>query len=318
MSDLMRGLSIHHMRFHARALQPIQFGDQPGTAVRGALYQALSEHFCSEPDTPLTGDHQQRCPVCWLLRMEDRLYERGENIPRALTIQPPRTQHVEKGASFTFGLTLIGQARDMIIYLIRAAKTMGANGIGKGRGRFELTGVSEASPLLDASRPLLDKNTIRQPTLFVNPERVAEAATLLQEDAITLEFLTPLRLTANKKLLKEPDPVVFMQRLIERCQALVTYYADVPEPPPSQEWRDLSQQLMTGAQQLTIAYDDTRWVESWSGSRRQQRYTPISGLVGVTRWEGDLRPLLPWILWGQSLHVGKNAVKGNGWYRIVR
>jgi len=28
------------------------------------------------------------------------------------------------------------------------------------------------------------------------------------------------------------------------------------------------------------------------------------------------RPLLPWLVWGQFTHVGKNAVKGDGWYEI--
>jgi hypothetical protein len=36
----------------------------------------------------------------------------------------------------------------------------------------------------------------------------------------------------------------------------------------------------------------------------------------VFRWEGDVTRLRPWLLWGQSLHVGKDAVKGNGWYQV--
>ena len=46
--------------------------------------------------------------------------------------------------------------------------------------------------------------------------------------------------------------------------------------------------------------------------------TEISGLIGRVRWEGEVAPLLPWLLWGSVLHVGKNAVKGSGYYRVIR
>ena len=31
----------------------------------------------------------------------------------------------------------------------------------------------------------------------------------------------------------------------------------------------------------------------------------------------DHRQLLPWLLWGQVTQVGKNTVKGNGWYEVA-
>jgi hypothetical protein len=30
----------------------------------------------------------------------------------------------------------------------------------------------------------------------------------------------------------------------------------------------------------------------------------------------DWSPFWPWLVWGQFVHVGKDAVKGNGWYEI--
>ena len=313
----MQGLTAHHLRFQVQALEPISFGNQPGSAIRGALYQALSRHFCSEPDDPQTPDHQSRCPVCWLLAAEDPQGDRGHTIPRAMTVQPPLTSEFDTDEVLTFGITLIGRAQDLMLYLVRAVQMMGHTGIGRGRGKFRLTGLAEYSPLLDAERKLLDGNTIRQPTLHINDPRIEECSRNIPDDHVTLEFITPLRLTRDKRLLKSPEPEPFAQRLIERCQALVTYYAEPAGGPEREAWKEASRSLTAQAARLAVACDETKWVEMWSGSRRQQRYTPISGLVGVVRWEGDVSGLKTWLLWGQSLHVGKNAVKGNGWYRIV-
>lgn len=315
--ELMRGLTIQHLRFTALPEESIVFDAQAGSALRGALYQALSENFCSEPGETLTPDHQQRCPVCWLLAAEDPAANRGRNIPRALTVEPPLGKIYHRDQPFTFGLTLIGQAQNLFPYLARAVQKMGQIGVGKGRGRFRLAMISEYSPLLDAKRDLMDGTVVRRPTLQITPARIVEAAEQGQPNRITLELLTPLRLTAAGQLVKRPEPSIFMARLLERCQSIVNHYAEAENCPPREAWLQAAQIIMAAAAELQTAYDDTRWVEAWSGSRRKQAYTPISGLVGSFRWEGPVDGLRPWLLWGQSLHVGKDAIKGNGWYRVV-
>ena len=69
--------------------------------------------------------------------------------------------------------------------------------------------------------------------------------------------------------------------------------------------------------QIAIVEDKTCWVEMWSGSRRDGKMRPTSGFVGTVRYRGDVSQLLPWIILGQALQVGKNTVKGCGWYRLV-
>jgi hypothetical protein len=120
-------------------------------------------------------------------------------------------------------------------------------------------------------------------------------------------------------LVKQLNAAVLMQRLVERCQNLTEHYSVVAlgTPPVAREdWLRLYHVLSAAARAVEVVTDDTYWVEARSGSRRQQRYTEIGGLVGSVVFEGKLAPLLPWLLWGQSLHVGKDAVKGNGWYVI--
>lgn len=317
-THLMQGMTAQHLRFTVQPLEDILFNGQIGSALRGALYQALSQNFCSEPNGPLTPDHAQRCPVCWLLAAEDKLDARGQDLPRPLTVEPPLEFTFRRGDKLQFGFTLIGQAQNLLPYVARAVQKMGQIGVGVGRGRFKLQQIEEVNPLLDAERTILEQNCVKAPTLQVTPVRIGEIAATLPTHHVALEFLTPIRLIGDNQVLKKPDPVVFVERLLERCQRLAEHYAETASPPSRDDWYTAYQTLSQAARTLSIGVDYTVWEEGWSGSRRQQKYTPVSGLVGIVRWDGDVRPLLPWLLWGQTLHVGKNAVKGNGWYRVFK
>lgn len=313
----MQGLTIQHLRFEVQPAESIVFGEQPGTALRGALYEALSDNFCSEPNGTLTPDHVAHCPVCWLLAAEDQDAARGQNIPRPLMIEPPQAKTYHRSESFTFGLTVVGRAQDMFPYLARAIQKAGNTGVGKGRGRFKLVSIAEYNPLTHADRPILEQNFVRQPVHQVTPTDISRAVVQYPLDHARLELLTPLRLISQKQLVKSPEPVAFIQRLVERCQRITEYYAETQTPPSRGEWFVLYQTLSEIAADVHIASNDTQWVEVYSGSRRQQRYTPISGLTGCVEWVGPVKALVPWLLWGQSLHIGKNAVKGDGWFRLL-
>ncbi len=316
-SFLLAPLTLLHLRFRLRAIDPIRFGAQPGSALRGALYGVLSDSFCSEAQGFGGPDHAQHCPVCWLLALEHNAGARGKDVPRPLMIEPPLDNgETRPGEEFSFGVSLVGRAQTFLPFIVRAVEKMGKIGVGYQRGRFTLCEMREYDPLLDVERSLLDGRTLRQPKLVINSQLIDAAAENFPEDKLALHFLTPTRLTDSGHLVKTPDPVVLTKRLIERCQSLVEYYGE-SQAELRNEWRAAYMWLTGQAQQLTIAENTTRWVEVHSGSRRQGRYTPISGFVGSVCWQGNVRHLLPWLLWGQSVHVGKDAVKGNGWYRVA-
>lgn len=321
---LMRGMTVHHLRFRVRALESIHFENEPGAALRGALYEALSRNFCSEAFGIVAPapHHKETCPVCWLLAAEDPQAGRGQNIPRPLTLQPPLGQtHFRHNQIMSFGVSLIGKAQNFLPYVARAVQKMGGIGVGRGRGRFELVAIDEVHPLLDTERPLMDRRTVKHPTLQITPAVVHDVATQLPPHAVTLDILTPMRLTAQEALVRKITPRVMMQRLLERCQNLAEHYAEhTPDeaPPTRADWLAAQVALLTAADAVRVTYDDTSWAEAFSGSQRTRRFSPISGLVGRMRWEGEIAPLLPWLLWGATVHVGKNAVKGSGYYRVIR
>ena len=74
--------------------------------------------------------------------------------------------------------------------------------------------------------------------------------------------------------------------------------------------------LLAAAEEIAVV-DRSHWVELRSYSTRRKGETMLSGLMGDVALVGNLAPFLPWLVWGEQVHVGKDAVKGDGWYEIV-
>lgn len=319
MLSLMEGLTVYQVQVSCKARDIISFGPQPGSAVRGALYTALSHQFCPDTGMRHLPGHSRACPVCWLLATEDPGGERGHNLPRPLTIQPPKDDLiVEVGRIWSFGISLVGErAGASLPFLVRAIQEMGKGGLGRGRGRFTLEGLSENNRIEGTRRELLNGGKLQNLATAVCAEKVQAAAERLPGDRVTLRFLTPLRIGEGKRLLHQPDLSVIMRRLLERCQAMAIHFG---RPNPIAEdrdnWRELSLTLSEISEACRLTHNWTRWLDVQSGSRRSGTTTPIGGLVGGAIWEGDLAPLISWLLWGSTLHVGKSTVKGNGWFEI--
>ena len=148
---------------------------------------------------------------------------------------------------------------------------------------------------------------------------MAARAASLPADRVTLHFLTPTRLVADGQLVHRPDFRALILRLAERLQALTREYgeptsADREQDTPTRQQRYFHFERL--ACDVRLVSDQTRWVDVASYSARQRRATPIGGFVGRATFEGDLTELRELLVWGEVLHVGKNAVKGDGLYRI--
>jgi CRISPR/Cas system endoribonuclease Cas6 (RAMP superfamily) len=115
-------------------------------------------------------------------------------------------------------------------------------------------------------------------------------------------------------LVKRPWLGPLFRRLLERLDALRGEYAGLP-PVAERE------HLLALADRVRLVQDFTRWVDLASGSRRLGHSTPVGGLVGTATYQAERetwQALLPYLLWGQEVHVGKSATKGDGWYEVRR
>lgn len=317
-------LTTHHLTFAAEAVTTLTLDAQSGSAIRGAVSNALWDRFCANKAAPTCADCPlvQVCPVAALvapMRADD---EKGsDQRPRPYVVQPPAagTRTYAPGETITFGLALFGSAASLFPYLVMAAQSFEQQGLGRRlpelrhqRGKLRLHQIAAVNPL-DGTRQVLyqlGEPAVQAPGLPIDAAIVQTFAATLPTDQITLHFRTPLRIVDDGGLLRRIALRPMLQRLMRRLDDLSRAYGDGPL---TLDFRT----LLTIAESIRVIDDQTRWVDLVSYSSRQQRHTPIGGLVGHATFAGDLAPLRELLVWGSLIHVGKNAVKGDGWYGFV-
>ena len=328
----MRTLTAHHLEVTLEALTAVELNEHQGAALRGALYYGLrrfcaQQHLSSCVECTLVA----ACPVATLVSTLDLQAERGRDLPRPYVIDPPLDgrMSLQPGDTLTFGLTLFARALQLFPYVVLALSGLEETGLGRRvfaaggqRGRMRLAQAAATNPLTGARQAVLSpgERTVRVPDLPITHQQVLAAASQYRGGRLALDFLTPTRLVDQGRLVKTPEFGPLVHRLCRRLSDLEREYAtdEAGQGPgagmPTQE--DMYR-LVGLARQVRLVQDETEWIELESYSARQRRRTPISGFIGRAVYEGDLAPFLPWLIWGQVAHVGKDAVKGNGWYAVA-
>jgi hypothetical protein len=337
--------TIHHLRFSAEVETSIEMGAFKGSALRGAWHSHLRTLYCAQNESadPM---HQAMCPVCFLLSRETR----GGDDRRPYAFVPPLTPQTsfEPGERFSFGISLFGDTVQFLPYLVLAVGQMGqAQGLGRPihpaanggeardvkrrggrpqrqRGTFRLVTIEEINSFSGEQRVLLGEGDtmVHVPVLAVNGEQIADRSQKLMDvlaadgGRLRIDFLTPTRIVHRERLVKQPQFAPLLARLLDRISALRHQFAD-----QSTLAREEKSHLLSIADRVRLVSDETRWWDVKGRSTRLGRPQPLGGFVGRAVYQAEdpevWRRLLPWLLWGQSTQVGKNVVKGCGWYRIA-
>jgi hypothetical protein len=189
------------------------------------------------------------------------------------------------------------------------------------RGRLVICEVRAENPLTGEGAAVVRQgdHQVRVPDTPVTHAQImaaAEATMPRSRDGAparaTLRFHTPTRLIQRGHLVT-PDAFRFrylIHRLIDRLEALSRGFTDTPlhlDVPA----------LLEAADRVAVVDNRLSWEEVSSYSTRRRTTSPTSGLLGsVTVQATDWAPFWPWLLWGRFVHVGKDAVKGNGIYSL--
>ena len=331
-------LTIHCLRVVAEAATPLAFDDYTGSAFRGAFVHALMGRFCMNQEAPscqgcplLSG-----CPVATLvtpMREEDTsTHVFGNDLPRPFVVLAPHkpegkmSHRYEPGETFTFGLTLIGTGTRHFPFVFRALQVMEHAGLGHRvrelggrRGRFLLREVCAYHPFTEQQQVLCQQGEAeaKRLTLAITSDDIAARAQLLSPEQVTLHFVSPTCLIADKQVLQQPACNTLMLRLAERLERLHQLYdTTLAHQQFGKEWY---LQVGEAAGAVRLVRDETRWVRVTSHSARQQRSMPLDGFVGHAQFQGDLTKtnLRELLAWGEVIGVGKNVTKGAGHYRVV-
>jgi len=311
-------LTSLRLRFHCAAVSPIQLGGLcAGSNLRGALVNVMRRATCA--GDPSDASHVAVCPVCWLVAAKDHPGQER----RGYVITPPIGvgESLVPGAGFDFHITLIGDAARYLPYFVLAVPETGRTGVGPGRGRFTLKTIHAEHPLNGDWTVLAEgENVVRPPAQPVAHDDILQAAEKfagrLGEGSarLRIDFLTPLRIILEERLLKSPDFGVIFNHVLRRLDELTVQHAGGKERPLAER-----QRLWGLANRVRLMESQANWVDVCSGSSRTGQPTWISGLVGPARYSAPVEvwtELLPWLMWGEIVQVGKDTAKGNGVYRL--
>lgn len=301
-------LAIQRLTFELVFDEPCRLPDYPGSALRGVLGHSLRELHCVTRQR-----HCQGCPLltnCGYVRFFDTPAldgpAHGDHAPHpwALDFDTPTPTRLTAGQRLRFGITLFGDQRQALPWLILALERAGRRGLTRRQTRFSLQSVhAEQITGLDHWQSL-DRQALSavNPLPAIPPAMPARARLYLQ---------TPLRLKRQGSLVKpnELTPNLLLQAVGKRLHDLVTHH----EQPPS-DWHP--PELPT--QPLAFDHAALHWEDPARWSSRQQTRMRIGGIAGII--ELDLTGIEAWwpALWtAQWTHIGKLTSMGLGQYRIT-
>jgi hypothetical protein len=279
-----------------------------GSTLRGALGWALKgvgcPRQCEEPKRCVA---RAQCAYAWCFETHDPGDEAAQKAPKdlphpfVLAAPDPRDAPWAQGEALDFGLVLVGRSAQFWTDFARASEQLARHGLGTQRAPFKLEALlaEDGTPLWQRGAglsPLPTRSVLRD--LPPAPARVA------------MTFHTPLRLIEQGRELRRFPFRTLGRNLLGRLFALMETHAATP--------LDVRfDAMLQAAEQVECVRSELRWLDLERWSNRQQKHTPLSGLVGQVVWEGEgLRPWWPALWAGQSLHVGKGAVFGLGRYTL--
>jgi hypothetical protein len=336
---MISSLFLHHFRFH---LEPKESLHMPaynkGNVIRGGFGSTFRRIVChANCWEPENCELRNVCPYTAVFHPfvpeGSQKISKNRDIPRPFIIKPPlETKEIyAPGERLSFDVVLVGKVKDYLPYFIVTFKELSQAGLGRSRTPVELVAVGHvACDGTEVPVYTREDNLVRPPTNAISWADVCasngsnhgsmnspQAGSMNSPQGgatdvtrITLRFLTPTMLKADGVEARRPAFGPIAKRLRDRINALSYFYCgkglDI-------DFKAFGEQ----AEKIRMVADSTRWVESARYSRRREVTHDLSGIVGEVTFEGELAPFIPYLKLGEHVHVGKNAVFGNGWYEII-
>ena len=234
--------------------------------------------------------------------------------PHPFVLEPPRTGKLTytPGDTLVCNLILIGEAINLLSWMVFAFNEVGRRGIGLPgeRGRCLLdrveslpaSGKSEGESVYTAeSEMLMGKG------LILGLDDVMRAAPDVAR-RIELEFLTPASIKVGGRWTSDLRFEHLMRDLLRRIRLLSSCYCG--------EDLDVDVASLLKAADGVTHESHLRWFRSDLRSHGTEHSMPVGGFVGKIRFTGYLTPFVPFLRLGEYLHIGHHTAFGYGQYRV--
>jgi len=315
------GIGLSAYCFTLLAEQQMRLPEYLGSTLRGGFGHTFRRICCATAQRdckacPLGA----QCPYALLFESspppDSPALRNLEEIPRPFVIEPPEKidSPLPAGSNLSFGLTLIGQARDFLPYFIVAFRELGADGLGRDRGKFRLDAIQALDPLRGQSECIYahPEAMVRNRTFALTLEDCCQLAlSTFGPDPTSLKILfrTPTRLKYEGHYVDRTQFHILFRSLLRRLSSLSLFHCG--------EKLEIDYRgLIAAAEQVRLVCSQTGWHDWERYSSRQRERMAFGGIVGEAEYESRMAPFLPFLLFGQWTHVGKNATFGLGRYEV--
>lgn len=245
-----------------------------------------------------------------------------EEVPRPLLIDVewPDRHRMEAGEFFAFDVTLIGRTIGTWSLVLAAVVELGERGVGRGArhglGRFQL---EEVRPLARYRQPAWTLPSLYDPALQQltgEPPEIGESTLLERSEQfdsprLVVRLLRPTRVRDGGD---EFDFAALWDALMSRLQQLCALYGNGPLEAPFAELKEQARRVRLVRRQ--IRWEKQERVSAPKAPSERRRLVDVSGYLGELEFEGDFTLLLPYLLAGEWLGVGRHCDLGNGRYRV--
>ncbi len=245
--------------------------------------------------------YEERAETSWSLR-------RFSSLPIPLIWQPPLEKKTDyfPGENVVFNLVLCGRGVSFLKYLVDTVLQLSEEGLKSGSGSFEVSRITLENPFADYQADLLEttaENISEKHVMIKGSDIENWASRYKQFTRLSIRFLTPLLIKEDDEYLKEPSFDVIMKVLFQRATALYYFYHQQQEMVINyNEFKEQSKRIQK-------VKDQTRFV---SAGQSTQKARIIPGLLGEAVYMGDFQLFLPLLKLGEWIHLGEQAMYGQG------
>jgi len=318
----MRDFKVYRYLFDLQILARLELPSYIGSTLRGVFGRAFRRVSCSfERKSCSSCLLKNTCAYSYVFETPvpvatDKM-RKYTSVPHPFVIEPPlfprveRSLKVQPGDAMTFNLVLIGKSINYLPYFILAFIDAGKMGLGRTRGKFKVSRVIAVDGTSQGFTVYKENEEFLSPcfpavTWKDIDERVKDLA---GSKRLLFRFVTPTRLVFQEDLVQNLSFHQLFRTLIRRLSLLSYFHTDTPLDIGFADLIEDSVEIETVENRLS-------WVEWSRFSSRQERKIRMGGLVGEVVFEGDFRSYLPYLAWGEKVHVGKGTVFGLGKYEL--
>ncbi len=310
-----------HYRFTYTVGEPLQLPRHKGNIFRGRLGYLLRKITCVG-DGGECNDGCQFPGQCVYSKCfetpvpDDSPMLRGQPFaPHPFVLEPPRTgkRDYAPGDTFACNLILIGEAIDLLPWMVFTFHEMGKRRIGiRGqRGGCQLERVESLSARDSELRKTIytaETEMLSDEGIVLRLDDVMGGAPHIT-DTVELEFITPTSIKVGGQWTSNLTFEHLLRNLLRRIRFLSYFHCG--------EDLDVDAPGLIAAARSVRSKFHLRWVKKDRYSHRTEASIPMDGFIGKVRFEGELEPFLPFILLGEYLHIGHHTAFGHGQYRLT-